>query len=75
MLVICFCKSTGNITNAETTIDPTVMKNDAKNVNATITDKSTASNIDFNNPGVLKRGFIVFGGFTLLAVAYFIFYR
>ncbi|GBP04693.1 hypothetical protein EVAR_100987_1 [Eumeta japonica] len=31
--------------------------------------------VDLSNPGVLKRGVIVFGGFALLAVAYFLFYR
>lgn len=31
--------------------------------------------VDLSSPGVVKRGVIVFGGFALLAVAYFIFYR
>ncbi|KAJ8724914.1 hypothetical protein PYW07_015872 [Mythimna separata] len=42
--------------------------------NATLPVKPVKQ-IDLNSPGVLKRGFIVFGGFALLAVAYFIFYR
>lgn len=51
---------------------PAPVVNETK-LNATSTDKPIK--IDLNNPGVLKRGFIVFGGFALLAVAYFIFYR
>lgn len=31
--------------------------------------------VDINNPGVVKRGLIVFGGLSLLALVYFIFYR
>ncbi|KAJ0179232.1 hypothetical protein K1T71_004944 [Dendrolimus kikuchii] len=42
---------------------------------ASETEKPPAKEIDLNNPGVLKRAFIVFGGFALLAVAYFIFYK
>ncbi|KAJ8726887.1 hypothetical protein PYW08_015284 [Mythimna loreyi] len=42
--------------------------------NATLPVKPVKQ-IDINSPGVLKRGFIVFGGFALLAVAYFVFYR
>ncbi|CAK1551669.1 unnamed protein product [Leptosia nina] len=38
-------------------------------------DTSTEPIVDINSPGVVKRGLIVFGGLTLLAVAYFIFYR
>ncbi|CAF4895717.1 unnamed protein product [Pieris macdunnoughi] len=42
---------------------------------ATNTTTKDPSMVDINNPGVIKRGLIVFGGLTLLAVAYFIFYR
>lgn len=53
-----------------TTLAPIV--NDTK-TNATKTEDSGIS--DLTKPGVVKRGLIVFGGFALLAVAYFIFYR
>ncbi|XP_047545868.1 uncharacterized protein LOC125077827 [Vanessa atalanta] len=63
----------GNITKLNETLVKT---------NATVANKTTAvtsteaeSSLDLNNPGVVKRGLIVFGGFSLLAVAYFIFYR
>ncbi|XP_046978886.1 uncharacterized protein LOC124544399 [Vanessa cardui] len=63
----------GNITK----LNDTVVK-----TNATVANKTTAatsteaeSSLDLNSPGVVKRGLIVFGGFSLLAVAYFIFYR
>ncbi|CAK1578199.1 unnamed protein product [Parnassius mnemosyne] len=46
---------------------------EAKNNETTV--KASPSPLDINNPGVLKRGLIVFGGFALMAVAYFIFYR
>lgn len=37
---------------------------------------AAAPKINLNDPGVLKRAFIVFGGFALLGAAYyFIFYR
>ncbi|CAH2091813.1 unnamed protein product [Euphydryas editha] len=42
-------------------------------IHATATEAESA--LDINKPGVVKRGLIVFGGFSLLAVAYFIFYR
>lgn len=41
--------------------------------NATVTNSDNL--LPINSPGVVKRGLIVFGGFTILAVAYFIFYR
>ncbi|XP_041972642.1 uncharacterized protein LOC121728542 [Aricia agestis] len=52
-------------------VAPSAIKSD------TVTSKPTDSvNIlPLNNPGVVKRGLIVFGGFALLAVAYFVFYR
>ncbi|XP_059060019.1 uncharacterized protein LOC131853202 [Achroia grisella] len=46
-------------------------KHEEKNV----TTKLKSTPLDLNSPGVVKRGLIVFGGFALLAVAYFIFYR
>ncbi|PZC75671.1 hypothetical protein B5X24_HaOG205778 [Helicoverpa armigera] len=58
---------------ANSTVVPQVAVN-ATSANTTVAEKPVKQ-IDLNNPGVLKRGFIVFGGFTLLAVAYFIFYR
>ncbi|XP_050362921.1 uncharacterized protein LOC126781854 [Nymphalis io] len=63
----------GNITK----LNETLLKTNATVVNKTITVASTEaeSSLDLNNPGVVKRGLIVFGGFSLLAVAYFIFYR
>ncbi|XP_045459703.1 uncharacterized protein LOC123670240 [Melitaea cinxia] len=42
-------------------------------IHATATEAESA--MDLDNPGVVKRGLIVFGGFSLLAIAYFIFYR
>ncbi|CAB3225046.1 unnamed protein product [Arctia plantaginis] len=54
-----------------TTVPPVVNSTEIKGTAATEKPKQ----LDFNNPGVIKRGFIVFGGFALLAVAYFIFYR
>ncbi|XP_022126754.2 uncharacterized protein LOC111001249 isoform X2 [Pieris rapae] len=42
---------------------------------ATNNTSKEPSMVDINSPGVIKRGLIVFGGLTLLAVAYFIFYR
>lgn len=51
-----------------------ITNNTETKVNSTkIVEK--AKDLDLNDPGVLKRGFIVFGGFALLAIAYFIFYR
>ncbi|CAH0717313.1 unnamed protein product, partial [Brenthis ino] len=41
--------------------------------NATTTDSDNL--LQINSPGVVKRGLIVFGGFAILAAAYFIFYR
>lgn len=61
-----------NATVSNSTVHPAVV-NETK-VNTTLPVKPVKQ-IDLNSPGVLKRGFIVFGGFTLLAVAYFIFYR
>ncbi|KAG6448051.1 hypothetical protein O3G_MSEX005301 [Manduca sexta] len=57
-----------------TVVAPVTHENETK-ANVTLNDKSIAKEVDFNSPGVLKRGFIVFGGFALMAVAYFIFYR
>ncbi|CAH0629014.1 unnamed protein product [Chrysodeixis includens] len=62
--------------NGTVTVNSTVTTApvNATKVNTTIAEKPVKQ-IDLNSPGVLKRGFIVFGGFALLAVAYFIFYR
>ncbi|XP_013138628.1 PREDICTED: uncharacterized protein LOC106103411 [Papilio polytes] len=38
-------------------------------------NETASSQLDINNPGVLKRGLIVFGGFAFLAGAYFIWHR
>ncbi|KAM3968156.1 uncharacterized protein ACR2FA_006123 [Aphomia sociella] len=66
-------KGSASSTN-ETVVTSTVATDKASEVkNETATMKSTP--LDLNSPGVLKRGIIVFGGFALLAVAYFIFYR
>ncbi|KPI91187.1 hypothetical protein RR46_14691 [Papilio xuthus] len=48
-----------------------------KAINTTeLKHNETAPNqLDINNPGVLKRGLIVFGGFAFLAGAYFIWHR
>ncbi|XP_045763192.1 uncharacterized protein LOC123865977 [Maniola jurtina] len=45
--------------------------------NETAVTTSSSSDVEsaLQNPGVVKRGLIVFGGFALLAVAYFVFYR
>lgn len=53
----------------------TAVNNSSIAKNSTETKKTTEKQIDLNNPDVLKRGFIVFGGFAILAVAYFIFYK
>lgn len=72
---------TSNTTTANNIQDPISPINSVHNStegksNLTILDNSTVrKEIDFNSPGVVKRGAIVFGGFALLAVAYFIFYR
>ncbi|XP_075972737.1 uncharacterized protein LOC142974349 [Anticarsia gemmatalis] len=59
--------------NITVTVPPLNATAEAAKSNSTV--EKTAKQLDLNNPGVLKRGFIVFGGFALLAVAYFIFYR
>ncbi|CAH2232108.1 uncharacterized protein LOC120624141 [Pararge aegeria] len=59
--------STANALKSNETISLTTKQNDT----ATSTDFTSA----LQNPGVVKRGLIVFGGFALLAVAYFVFYR
>ncbi|XP_072941457.1 uncharacterized protein [Epargyreus clarus] len=67
----------GNATqNANvTTVAPTVTQaTTLKPVNNTA-PKAPSHQADLSNPGVMKRGLIVFGGFALMAVAYFIFYR
>lgn len=48
-----------------------------KAINATEAkhNETASSQLDINNPGVLKRGLIVFGGFAFLAGAYFIWHR
>ncbi|XP_069355133.1 uncharacterized protein [Maniola hyperantus] len=45
--------------------------------NETAVTNSTSSDVEsaLQSPGVVKRGLIVFGGFALLGVAYFVFYR
>ena len=63
----------GNATALNATVAATTAVNETK-TNATIPEKPVKQ-IDLNNPGVVKRGLIVFGGFALLAVAYYIFYR
>ncbi|XP_045492815.1 uncharacterized protein LOC123692163 [Colias croceus] len=57
-----------------TTLAPSISKlsDPAPSKNNTKDDLTT---IDVNSPGVIKRALIVFGGLTLLAVAYLIFYR
>ncbi|CAG5009798.1 unnamed protein product [Parnassius apollo] len=54
---------------------PTVSVHGVEAKNNETTVKAGSIPLDINNPGVLKRGLIVFGGFALMAVAYFIFYR
>ncbi|XP_026765135.1 uncharacterized protein LOC113523379 [Galleria mellonella] len=67
-------KVPGNVTSANETVVTTTVADEKHEVkNETATMKTTP--LDLNNPGVVKRGLIVFGGFALLAVAYFIFYR
>ncbi|XP_011567663.3 uncharacterized protein LOC105397347 [Plutella xylostella] len=65
--------------SSSTTIAPAVNVTSAPVatvVNTTAsTTKEAPSQLDLNNPGVLKRGLIVFGGFALLAVAYYVFFR
>ncbi|XP_038213674.1 uncharacterized protein LOC119833645 [Zerene cesonia] len=59
-----------------TTAPPTISKLSDPAPNKNITNKKDESSaIDVNSPGVIKRALIVFGGLTLLAVAYLIFYR
>lgn len=58
-------KTTNESTSA---LNKTVTK-----TNATTTNSDNV--LPINSPGVVKRGLIVFGGFAILAVAYFIFYR
>lgn len=53
--------------------EPTVTANATKD-NGTSAEKATKE-WDLSNPEATKRGLIVFGGFALLAMAYFIFYR
>jgi hypothetical protein len=63
-----------SIHSNETTVAASVPTNATKvKTNETLTDIS--DRVDLSGPGVVKRGVIVFGGFALLAVAYFIFYR
>ncbi|VVD03460.1 unnamed protein product [Leptidea sinapis] len=79
-------KQNQNTTTVEITKVPPTKGNETKitpmpKVNES--EKSVANNdtvaetdaVDLNSPGVVKRALIVFGGLTLLAVAYFIFYR
>ncbi|KAL4713520.1 hypothetical protein ACJJTC_007758 [Scirpophaga incertulas] len=61
------------VTNTSTvSTSPTPMVNVTK-LNETIVEPTKT--VDLSGPGVVKRGVIVFGGFALLAVAYFLFYR
>lgn len=45
------------------------------NVKSNTTATKDSNVFPATDSGVVKRGLIVFGGFALLAVAYFIFYR
>lgn len=54
-----------------TTLPP--VKANVTNTNITSTEE--VYNAEISKPGAIERGIIVFGGFALLAVAYFIFYR
>ncbi|CAH4036459.1 unnamed protein product [Pieris brassicae] len=66
-------KSNDTKTSEANVVAQTISKiEDTATTNNTSKDPSM---LDINNPGVVKRGVIVFGGLTLLAVAYFIFYR
>ncbi|XP_068627958.1 uncharacterized protein tay [Battus philenor] len=58
-----------NATNSLSSLPGAVNSSEAKG------NETSSSQLDINNPGVLKRGLIVFGGFALMAGAYFIFYR
>ncbi|XP_023949581.2 uncharacterized protein LOC112054140 [Bicyclus anynana] len=61
--------STANALKSNETIATTVKQN------ATAVSTSSDMSSALQSPGVVKRGLIVFGGFALLAVAYFVFYR
>ncbi|XP_032512040.2 uncharacterized protein LOC116766324 [Danaus plexippus] len=55
---------------------PHVTNSTAVKSNGTLnTSEDLTSESLVNKPGVVKRGLIVFGGFSLLAAAYFVFYR
>lgn len=71
-------KVTGSptVVNETTTILPAQHGNiSTSNTEQITTEKAHSSQMDLSNPGVVKRGVIVFSGFALLALAYFIFYR
>lgn len=61
------------MTASNKTVDTsTIAGNDTK---SNVTLKLEKPPYQMGDPGVWKRGAIVFGGFSILAIAYFIFYR
>ncbi|XP_013185603.1 uncharacterized protein LOC106131151 [Amyelois transitella] len=64
--------STQNLGNTTDKVVMPAMPEDETKHNGTTTKTMPA---DLNNPGVLTRALIVFGGFALMAGAYLIFYR
>ncbi|CAG9791860.1 unnamed protein product [Diatraea saccharalis] len=65
--------SKGSPANNETNTSTVLPTLNTTKINVTQTE--SLDKVDLSGPGVVKRGAIVFGGFALLAVAYFIFYR
>ncbi|CAH2979553.1 unnamed protein product [Chilo suppressalis] len=63
----------GNVSKNGTETATAPLKANVTKVNVTVAE--SIDKVDLSGPGVVKRGVIVFGGFALLAAAYFIFYR